>query len=1664
MATDSSDKESYSSLNIIGPLNATTKNRWFTALQRAVTSVGKEHALSRNCAESGRIEITEYDGVGTEVKKTIQNANGQVQTVVTHYWSQDKSEQWKKDNAWLGLRIANERVLSSIDLDLVDNIADCKDMVAALRSKYFRNNAAAGASQIQLVTNFKSKISLSIEENWALMQREKRLAAEFVKGTTFGDDLIFLMFQNGLPDAFKTTINSLNTNTNLDIEGKLEILQDYWISIPAADKVDPPETAHFTSEHAFIGATDSDNETARMGKCYICRSNDHGARTCPYKRASQRFAEQLRLKDERRDADRGRGRSSSSRYKNDWRPRSASRSAPRARSSTRDHVQDALTTALAAIGYSDDEDGGVSVVGTTDGEGDDDSIIEISHASVEARSKTPQSHWIADTACTSHMTDKPELFRGPVRKCTRAIKVGGGRLYSEHIGTVEIEAMDGSKMLLEDCLYVPDLGANLLSARKMCAGGLFGGFDMDSMVFIKDQTLVMECTIHYGVFVLTTINEQVVEHGLSASEIVVKSFADVKNGCSRALQPRKRVTFADENTYEHISYPAQDIDIEGDESETYNIDDEPRIPIGPQLYKANRNKVTRDKRPKVLAEEDPLTGERREVRKHNVRARFMLMHRRFGHASPKILSMLHTVTDIPEIKIPRKIPVCGTCARTKMKKRRSTKLAEHKEQPLALVSLDVAGPFPVSYRGYRYFAQLLDNYTRRSWILLLKHKDDLYKELDEWVVFAERESGHKLLCTRTDNAPEILKYLLNWKRKDGVKVQVTEAYTSSQNGPAERYIQYSENNIRAMIDDGQVPVEFWCEAAKAQCYEVNRTCRGPVVTKKEVLPDGSVQEFQRQISPQEAWDGKQPVATHIKTWGCKAYASVSRKSQPPGARTDHLIPIGRDCVLMGYSEDTDKHYRVYAPDLHTTVLASTVRFDETKPGGSIDNFRLWMEMSDGSFVESPGTPNVLPVRNPKGRPASTVSQITANAMKPPPIAFQSPAFRKPGASLMIDSFLESSPATSTAPSGPQKETEPEAGPAVPTPEPSDGDLPMPDVPVVTTIARHPDPTQWRLPSDEPIGNVAPGRYSLRDQPKRSYAELEDEDEEALEEQRSKRQRAMIAMLDWFDEEFDEDLTEIALVAATTKGLDMGIKIPQSYKEAMASPQAQHWKKAIAYELEQLLINQTWRGEVPPSTANLISTKWVFTLKFHADGRLDRFKARLVARGFSQTSGIDFNETFAPTVRMATLRAFFAIVACEDLLCEHYDIKNAFTESELQHELYLSVPEGVENVKKGHALRLLRSLYGLKQAARDWNQLMKGELLSWGFVQSKGDPCLYVHPVHEIKLLVYVDDIAAAAKQQSALDWFFDKLDKRFTAKNLGEIQKILGIRVTRNRKEFALYLDQEQYLDHVLTKYGYEHSRSKPIATPIDDYKHLRPANSKDKRIDASRYREIVGSLMYAMIYTRIDIAFILGRLSQFMQDPAEHHGQALRRLMRYLRSTISLRIRFGRGKAISDDTLRVYSDADYAADKTDRKSITAFVGLVGGGPIFWGSKKQNSVSTATTEAEYMAMCTTAKQGQWMAQVLRDMGYPEYIAPNGTTVDMRGDNQGAIALAKNPVLSDRSKHIEVQYHYVRELQDCGKANVSFVPTDKMIADALSKPVQKPLLERFIKSVGMVFWG
>jgi len=604
----------------------------------------------------------------------------------------------------------------------------------------------------------------------------------------------------------------------------------------------------------------------------------------------------------------------------------------------------------------------------------------------------------------------------------------------------------------------------------------------------------------------------------------------------------------------------------------------------------------------------------------------------------------------------------------------------------------------------------------------------------------------------------------------------------------------------------------------------------------------------------------------------------------------------------------------------------------------------------------------------------------------------------------------------------------------------------------------------------PKGNVQTMLHVAIPKRKRDDVNIEQD----RDEHRDKIARAMMALLaqDPDDTTANDEWAMLSKESSATSFVDkVVIPVPKTYKEAIEDPiWGELWKEAIKAELTALIANGTWETVTPPKDANIVTSKWVFKAKMHIDGTLDKLKARLVARGFSQMFGIDYEDTFAPTIRFDTLRLFLVLVALEDLECHQVDVNNAFTESFLKEVIYMAPPPGVE-LPPGQALRILRSLYGLKQAARDWHERCVKELRKLGFQQCSADPCLLTHSTRSIMLLLYVDDVGIASKSIHDVNWFKDEFKRIFKIKDLGEMSKILGIRITRDRKNRTLRMDQTHYLEEVLDRLHMKKDKHAPTTLPMNGYDSLRPAGLKDERIDQRDYQHAIGSIMYAAIHTRPDIAFAVGRLSQYLSDPAKHHGQALKSLLKYLRSTIDKGIVYG---SSGSSNLVGYSDSDYATDKLDRKSILGYVYMLGGGPISWISRKQKSVATSTTEAEYMALSTCAKEGLWIIQLLKDMGYTKYLGDDlnrvsivedvnheaNSPAQLKGDNQAALTLVKDAHIHERSKHIDVAYHHVRDLHQRNLIQVAFVPSAEMVADGLTKPLPRDKYNEFIKQLGL----
>ena len=346
----------------------------------------------------------------------------------------------------------------------------------------------------------------------------------------------------------------------------------------------------------------------------------------------------------------------------------------------------------------------------------------------------------------------------------------------------------------------------------------------------------------------------------------------------------------------------------------------------------------------------------------NAREKYILWHRRFAHLGSAKLRNLHKVTtlDKPIVIAVDHDNVCEVCALTKFKNQRNHTVSERKSDVLALVSIDICGALPTSRNNYNYFLLIVDNYSRKIWNVPLRQKSDAIPELKRWKAIVELQTGTKLQAVRSDNAPELKSILDEWCATFGIIPQYTVAYMSIQNGVVERSIQTAENSIRAMIKDAGLPIEFWVEAAQTDAYLRNRIATGPVVSGKLT-------------SPEEAWTRVKPSIDHLRVWGCKCYSYVDVRSIPQGERRNKLMDRGRVGVFMGYVEETPKQYLLWAPDLGRVIKSHAVKFSENEIGGSID---LKMRKQ---------TANVLPVRNPVGRPRKEPTSLYSEATLTPVI-------------------------------------------------------------------------------------------------------------------------------------------------------------------------------------------------------------------------------------------------------------------------------------------------------------------------------------------------------------------------------------------------------------------------------------------------------------------------------------------------------------------------------------------------------------------------------------------------------------------------------------------------------------------------------------------------------
>ncbi|KAK1415763.1 hypothetical protein QVD17_31549 [Tagetes erecta] len=507
--------------------------------------------------------------------------------------------------------------------------------------------------------------------------------------------------------------------------------------------------------------------------------------------------------------------------------------------------------------------------------------------------------------------------------------------------------------------------------------------------------------------------------------------------------------------------------------------------------------------------------------------------------------------------------------------------------------------------------------------------------------------------------------------------------------------------------------------------------------------------------------------------------------------------------------------------------------------------------------------------------------------------------------------------------------------------------------------------------------------------------------------------------------------------------------PPSFAIANTDP---NWRAAMASEFSALLRNHTWSLVPRVPNSNVIGCKWVYKLKDDQHGNLTRYKARLVAKGFKQEPGIDYHETFSPVIKSTTIRVVLSLAVAQKWPLRQLDVQNAFLHGDLDETLYLQQPPGfVDPEKPDHVCLLHKALYGLKQAPRAWFHRLSTALQNLGFIGSKTDPSLFIYSSQGtlLYMLVYVDDIILTGNNPEAINRVVHNLSKTFAVKDMGALSYFLGIEITPRGSD--VLFSQRKYINDLLARTNL--TKAKPVPSPITTSANLALGDSPEFD-DPVKYRQVVGALQYVTI-SRPDVTYAVNKVCQFMHAPTNNHWSAVKRILRYLRGTSDYGLLFKHNSgtllhAYTDSdfhSLSAFSDADWAGCPDDRRSTGGYAIYLGSNLVSWSARKQRTVSRSSTEAEYKALADTVAELTWLQTLLKELRVSTTSAPN-----LWCDNLGATYLSANPVFHARTKHVEVDFHFVREKVAKKELSVKFISTKDQIADVFTKPLSS---QRFL---------
>ena len=999
-----------------------------------------------------------------------------------------------------------------------------------------------------------------------------------------------------------------------------------------------------------------------------------------------------------------------------------------------------------------------------------------------------------------------------------------------------------------------------------------------------------------------------------------------------------------------------------------------------------------------------------------------LWHRRLAHVNLNTLDALIQQDLLQDLRLDSNAKpdaICTPCISGKQTRAVHTAAATRSDTLLHRVSTDLHGPMHTEAFPSRakYWMPFVDEASGYVVLTLLRSKDGAFDAFQKYKAMAENQTAHQIKHLRDDKGGEFVsEKFQKFCDAAGIVREHTMRATPEQNGRVERVNRWIAEGATAKLTEANLPPSFWGLAVLACVYEMNRA------------------RIHENKTPYEHWHGKKPSVKRMRVFGCAAYVHVQKDQRRA------LEPHTRKCVFVGYPADKTG-WMFYDPSTKKFVHSDSAIFDEREfPGTKQAKEAIPDLMPDIQFepMDEQRRDNNIPAQleplgdappehpgedipadgndpinpNPPVLVGGQPVEYPAHANPDPPAA---PGARPPRLSRELKGLLDTA----------NYEKRPQNIPAIRasrlrnaggqqpvSDEESDEDDDSDYVLKATAL----NPASWNIPRSKPPSDP------LR-----------------------------------------PDFVCIPIVDGIECALNTSSTIePKTLAEALRRPDGDKYLASAVDEVKAHLENGTWSLVRLPRGKRAIGSRWVFKIKRKADGSIDKYKGRIVAKGYAQREGIDYTETFAPTARFGALRTVLALAAMEDWELESVDISTAFLNGDIDAEVYMQKPEGVEFPGfegSEWVLQLLKGLYGIKQGPRIWSKKLHTSLTSIGFQRLESDHSVFIYERDGVKMVVpvHVDDLVLASASKEAIKRVKDELRSRFKIHEQGPTSFLLGVKVDRDRQNRTISLSQPAYVDSILETYRMHGCN--PERTPMSEKARLSstmsPVSNEDKEdMKKVPYREALGKLLYLSIATRPDISYAVGVLCRFSENPGREHWAALKRVIRYLKGTREFKLTYGPARATKDPFV-TYADADLGGNIDNSRSTSGFAINVGGGAVLWSSRLQRHTSLSSTESEYTTASATGCEIVWMREFLDEIGY-DISTPSTLFVD----NNSAILVAKNPEHQSTMKHVNRSYHWIREKVAEGEIKVIHIPGSDNPADIFTKPLGHAKFTKFREMLGL----